>query len=227
MWSTATGTTVALVLFLAAIILPQASLAQPPTFVSNMAFARVGPYLYFQGGRSSQTTVSSQLVALPLNESWPASSPPWKKLADGNAAFDITAVATIDNKTFITCSPQGNTISLGMYSIQQDRWNFSSIPTPEVMGGGLRPVTEPTSGRIYVVSQNNMNAYDPQTRSWIPYPIPNNTLTQRFFGGAVYNHARYSIMYFGGYNMKGYEPQTYVTEYRISPQAWSIYVSLL
>ncbi|KAF9362714.1 hypothetical protein BGX34_005626 [Mortierella sp. NVP85] len=91
------------------------------------------------------------------------------------------------------------------------------------MGGGLRPVTEPISGRIYVAGLTNMNAYDPQTRSWIPYPIPNNTLTQRVFGGAVYNRARYSIMYFGGYNMKDYEPQTYITEYRISPQAWSIY----
>jgi hypothetical protein len=193
-----------------------------------MAFARAGQYFYFQGGFYQVTAtlplVTPQLVALPLNESWSTSSPPWKQLAVGNAYADHIAVATAD--TFITFVLQTPSLNLGRYNIQTNSWSYSVSTPPDGLNSGFRPVVDPTSNLIYIAGSSKMNIYNPQQDQWNIQPLPSNVLTQRIFGGAVYNTLRKSIMYFGGYSST-FEAQTYITEYTIGTGSWSIYVSLM
>ncbi|KAG0242842.1 hypothetical protein BGX31_011505 [Mortierella sp. GBA43] len=189
-----------------------------------MAFARAGQYFYFQGGFYQVTAtlplVTPQLVALPLNESWSTSSPPWKQLAIGNAYADHIAVATAD--TFITFVLQTPSLNLGRYNIQTNTWSYSVSTPPEALNSGFRPVVDPTSNIIYIAGSSKMNIYNPQKDQWTSQPLPSNVLTQRIFGGAVYNTLRKSILYFGGYSST-FEAQTYITEYTIGTGSWSIY----
>lgn len=227
-------TTVALVLLLMATIFPQSSLAQAQqqlVFVSNMAVARAGPLLYFQGGKYRVTdtvmSASTQLAALPLNVSWSADSPPWKLLDHGNSNMDFVAVASADNQTLMTFVSQAPLLNLGKYDIQMDSWTYTTLTTPEVLYSGFRPVVDTSTGLIYIAGFTRLNIYNPAQNLWQSSIIPNNTLTQRIFGGAVYNPARRSIMYLGGYTLNNsiFEPEAYITEYSTWSQSWSIYVS--
>lgn len=230
--STTVGS-IATLLFLAATVLPQAAQAQQPdlVLVYGMAYARAGPYLYFNGGgymtTAGKADFSQQLVALPLNATWSVNSPPWKKLAPGNAGFNYRGVATADNKTFITFFPQSQASTVGKYNIQQNTWKYTLNPTPEIIDQGSRPVVDPLTGLIYMVGATKMNIYNPGTDVWQSQTIPNNTLNMRIYGDAVYAHSRKSIMYFGGYalNSTYFEPETYITEYTIATGTWSIFVS--
>ncbi|KAF9997891.1 hypothetical protein BGZ65_006553, partial [Modicella reniformis] len=223
-WS-AFNTTIALVLLFVAGVLPETSRAQQPDSVWGMSVARVGPYLFFQGGSTglygSQTSVTSQLAALPLDTSWATHSPPWKQLAPGNAFFSVVAVATTDNQTMITFAVNSPSLGVGWYGIQRNSWKYASVATPEALVTGFRPVVDPESSWVYIAGKTLMNIYIPQTDRWQSRAIPNNTLTQRIYGGAVYNSARKTIMYFGGYS-DVFEPETYITEYKLSTGTWSI-----
>jgi hypothetical protein len=222
------NTITAFVSLFATTFLLQSCQAQKPEFVYAMAYARVGPYLYFNGGNyltsTGQKALTPQLAALPLNVSWSVQSPPWKMLTPGNAFVHFHAVPTTDSQTLLTFLPQAP-LAVGKYNIQQNTWRYTSISTPETIPMGSRPVLDPLSGGVYIASSTRMNFYDHVTDVWQSQLIPNNTLNQRIYGGAVYNNARKTIMYFGGYSPV-FEPETYITEYATSTGTWSIFVSL-
>lgn len=207
-----------------------------PEFVSAMAYARVGPYLYFNGGyyttSTGQKAMTSQLAALPLNVPWSVDSPPWKLLAPGNESFHHahhTAVAASGSRNLVAFLTQPS-LTVGTYNIQQNTWRYDPVLTAVSMGPQFRPVLDPVSGAIYIAGSANMSIYDPGTNDWQTQSIPINPLTQRIYGGAayggaVYNEARYSIMYFGGYIKSVPERDLYITEYDIGTRSWSIFVS--
>ncbi|KAF9997701.1 hypothetical protein BGZ65_006712 [Modicella reniformis] len=173
----------------------------------------------------SQTSVTSQLVALPLDTSWSVHSPPWKLLALGNANENFVAVATMDSKPLLTFMPQYPLITLGKYDIEQNSWIHTVVETPEKLQAGFRAVVDPDSGLIYIAGKVAMNLYDPQTTRWVYQAIPKNAPNQRVFGGAVYNNARRTIMYLGGYS-DVFEPQTYIIEYSITLKTWSMFYTI-
>ncbi|KAK3805820.1 MAG: hypothetical protein J3Q66DRAFT_393198 [Benniella sp.] len=224
-WFSSMNTITTFVSLFATTFLLQSCQAQKPEFVYGMAYARVGPHLYFNGGNyltsMGQKALTPQLAALPLNVSWSVHSPPWKLLTPGNAFVHFSAVPTTDSQTLVTILPQ-SPLAVGKYNIQQDTWRYTSIWTPETIPMGARPVLDPISGGIYIASSTRMNFYDHVTDVWQSQLIPNNTLNQRIYGGAVYNNARKTIMYFGGYSPV-FEPETYITEYATSTGTWSIF----
>ncbi|KAG0043210.1 hypothetical protein BGZ83_011708 [Gryganskiella cystojenkinii] len=72
-----------------------------------------------------------------------------------------------------------------------------------------------------------MNIYNTATQTWgTSTPITGGILTARYFGSAVYNSARKTIMYVCGYNYGVYpshfDPQVVVTEYTPATAKWSI-----
>jgi hypothetical protein len=208
---------------------------EQPVFVWAPATTRIGPNLYFNGGyytgATNQNEISSQLISLPLNVSWTTKSPPWKILKPGNAYGNHGAVASTDNRTLLTFTSSSGSITLGKYNLQTGLWIYSISAPFNPINDGFHPVVDPTSGEVYIPGRDNLNIYNPALDSWREQAIPINPVSQRYFlsqrvfGNAVFNNARKTIMYFGGYNTAQFESEAYITEYSFATSTWSILVS--
>ncbi|KAK3839893.1 MAG: hypothetical protein J3R72DRAFT_446931 [Linnemannia gamsii] len=217
--------------FLASVLLflltPTLSLAQAPTPVQEMAFMRAGNYLYVQGGKfvanDVQISVSTQLAALDLSKSWSTSSPVWKILSPGPGYNLYNGIATPDNKTLITFY-NGQQFFVSIYSVDSNSWQYTSAQTSGELLQAIRTIIDPNTGLVYIDGADNMNIYNPSSRSMSQLAIPPQALTARFFSGAVYNPTRRSIMYMGGVTgALKFEPQTYITEYILDSNSWGTY----
>ncbi|KAG0373633.1 hypothetical protein BGX24_011447 [Mortierella sp. AD032] len=220
--------------FLASVLLllftPTLSLAQAPTPVQEMAFMRAGNYLYVQGGKfvtnDVQISVSTQLAALDLSKSWSTSSPVWKILSPGPGYNLYNGIATPDNKTLITFY-NGQQFFVNIYSVDSNSWQYTSAQTSGELLQAIRTVIDPNTGLVYIDGADNMNIYNPSSRSMSQLAIPPQALTARFFSGAVYNPTRRSIMYMGGVTgALTFEPQTYITEYILDSNSWGTYPTI-
>lgn len=212
--------------------------AQLPMPVQDMAFARVGSGLYVQGGWVSangvQTLISPQNFALDLSTSWSVDSPPWKSLAGGDMGRSFTAVGSPDNQTFSTFkvyggSPSPTAFLFSSYNIQQNKWTVSRpLSNNDCLIYGSIVAMDPVSGLAFITGAGNLNIYDINANSWLPsVPIPSGSLKQKVYGRGVYNTARNSLMYLGGYNNDTVGPSdstTFITEYNTVSKSWSIFV---
>ncbi|KAG0364469.1 hypothetical protein BGZ54_007500 [Gamsiella multidivaricata] len=214
--------------FLTLSFLVLGSLAETPSPVQEMAFIRAGSNLYIQGGKFTQNNtdiaISPQLFALDLSTSWSVDSPPWKALASGVPFYLFAGTRASDNQTLITFMITDSTTTIARYSIPQDTWQSIVASPPETLQYGLQPVADPRSGHVYIAGSKLMNVYNEQRGTWGFTAIPDNVLSQKVYGRAVFNNARNSIMYLGGYSATN-EQTTYVTEYSIGTGAWSNFVS--
>ncbi|KAF9174024.1 hypothetical protein BGX21_010518 [Mortierella sp. AD011] len=204
--------------------------AETPLPVQDLAFARVGSDLIVQGGKivvnGVQQSVTGQTFALDLSSSWPTSSPSWRPFATGTPSTAFYGLSSGDNQTFITIKVV-DTVSytLSTLNVQQNTWQVMSLNNNDTDTYGVYPVLDPTTDLIYIAGKVNMNVYNMKENVWTSTSIPANTLTQRYFGGAVYNKARHSIMYIGGYNYgapNNLENNTYLTEYTLTPGKWGV-----
>ncbi|KAG0296933.1 hypothetical protein BGZ96_008122 [Linnemannia gamsii] len=118
---------------------------------------------------------------------------------------------------------QNTQLLINQYNVETDTWKYNSVPVSENLKR-IRPVMDPTSGLIYIAGQQNMIVLDPRTVSILQQlPIANTTMPSRSFPGAVYHPGRKSILYLGGFSPEGlFEAKTYVTEYTITTNTWSI-----
>ncbi|KAF9131785.1 Multiple epidermal growth factor-like domains protein 8 [Mortierella sp. 14UC] len=203
------------------------TLAQAPTPVQEMAFMRGSNYLYVQGGKfvtnDVQISTSTQLAALDLSKSWPTRSPVWKSLAPGPNYNLQNGVSTPDNKTLITFY-NSQQFTVNIYSVDSNSWQYTAVQPSGELLQAIRTIIDPETGLVYINGANNMNVYNPSTRSLSQLAIPPQALTARFFAGAVYNPTRRSIMYMGG--VTGaliFEPQTYITEYMLDTNTWGTF----
>ncbi|KAG0200940.1 Multiple epidermal growth factor-like domains protein 8 [Mortierella sp. GBA30] len=205
-----------------------------PTPVQDMAWVRSGSDLYIEGGYVSLNGVpqytSSQFFALDLSTSWPVTSAPWRALASGTASRSFYGISLPTNQTILTfkfVAPTAYTITA--YNVGTNTWSLDQAVTtvPDILSYGLKPVVDPTSGLVYIAGMASMNVYNWASQTWSePMPIMGAMLTAKYFGSAVYNTARKTIMYMGGYNYgvntTHFDPQVVVTEYSPTTAKWSI-----
>jgi hypothetical protein len=201
-----------------------------PVSVQEMAYMRAGPNLYVQGGKvvrnSKDYSISPQLYALDISTSWTTDSPPWKALTGGPTYNLYNGATSPDNKTLTTLFDQNAQLLVNQYSIETDTWKYNTVAISENLSGS-RPVVDPTSGLIYIQGPQNMTVLDPRTVTLVKQlPIANTMMPSRSFPGAVYHPGRKSILYLGGFLPEGYfEARTYITEYIIATNTWSVFVS--
>ncbi|KAG0208890.1 Multiple epidermal growth factor-like domains protein 8 [Mortierella sp. NVP41] len=205
-----------------------------PTPIQDMAWVRSGSDLYIEGGYVSLNGViqytSSQFFALDLSTSWPVTSAPWRALANGTASRSFYGISLPSNQTILTfkfVAPTAYTITA--YDVGTNTWSLARAVTtvPDILAYGLKPVMDPTSGLVYIAGVAGMNVYNWTSQTWsAPGPIMGAMLTARYFASAVYNTARDTIMYVGGYNYgvnpTHFDPQVIVTEYSPTTAKWSI-----
>ena len=214
--------------------------AQAPTSapgpVQEFAFARSGSKLYVNGGRyvlnGTMVTQSGQLYSLDLSQSWSVNNPPWQQLSPSSPpAYFYYMVATPDNNTLYKIQMAAdNSMNVYPYSIPLNAWlpNTMTLPATTESRQGVRPILDPTSWLIYLDATTYMDVFNPNnTGTTSTLTMPPNTFTSRLFSGGCYNKARHSIMYYGGLNYSiAFDPlATYVTEYSISGNTWTNFVS--
>ncbi|KAH7052915.1 hypothetical protein BKA57DRAFT_282025 [Linnemannia elongata] len=209
---------------------PTLAQSSPPSPVQEMAFMRGGNYLYVQGGKlvtnEVQISKSSQLAALDLSKSWPASAPVWKILNPGPAYNLYNGVSTADNQTLITFY-NNQALFVNIYNVQTDKWEYTSVKTTGELLQAIRTVIDPKTGQIYIDGADNMIVYNPTSRDISYTLIPPGTLNSRFFAGAGYHPTRRSIMYMGG--VTGgleFEATTYITEFLLDSQTWGTFPTI-
>ncbi|KAF9302172.1 hypothetical protein BGZ74_005719 [Mortierella antarctica] len=205
-----------------------------PAPVQDMAWVRSGSDLYIEGGYVSLNGVvqytSTQFLALDLSTSWPVTSAPWRTLANGTASRSLYGISLPTNQTILTFKfVERATYTITAYDAGKNTWSLAQAVTtvPDIFKYGLQPVMDPTSGLVYLAGMTAMNVYNPASQTWsVPNPIVGAMLTARYFGSAVYNTARKTIMYVGGYNYEvnptHFDPQVVVTEYSPTTAKWSV-----
>ncbi|KAG0341309.1 hypothetical protein BG000_009549 [Podila horticola] len=208
-------------------------LAQTPSPVQEMGFARVGSKLYIQGGKfeinSTVTNTTGQLFSLDLATAWSTAAPAWKSLAPGSQMFFMNAVSAPDNSSFYTIYVAvGNSFVFTKYDISLDQWLPSYMTNNSTESRTItRPVINPQTGLVYLDGSSYMNVFNLMSQSLVQNTVPPNTFTSRLFSGAVFNAPRNSVMYFGGlnYSVNWDLDATYVTEYNIGLDTWSNFVN--
>ncbi|KAI1315342.1 hypothetical protein EDD11_000950 [Mortierella claussenii] len=212
--------------------LPQApSLAQEmPSPVQEMAFMRVGRYLYVQGGKSEINHVlqfvSSQFCALDLSQSWSVDTPVWRILAPGPSYFLQNGIASPDNKTLTTFYQIADTLMVSKYDIAKNTWEYSSVPTLGDGMQGLRSILDPHTGLVYLNGVSMYQVYSPTTGTMAGTVYAPNTFSARVFAAGVYNIRRDSILYIGGLDGElMYALQTSVTEFKPASGSWGTFAT--
>ncbi|GJJ73885.1 hypothetical protein EMPS_06243 [Entomortierella parvispora] len=215
--------------------IPPFAMAQvTPTPVQEFAWVRTGPYLFIQGGYVDVKSVieftSSQTFILDLSVSWPVTAATWYPLSNGTIARSFYAVTSPNNQTVLTIkflAPTSFTIT--DYNTVANTWapTVAVTTVADILTYGLMPVADPTTGLVYIPGIASMDVYNIATQAWSsPGPIATSVLTARYFGAGVYNTARKTIMYVGGYNYAvnstHFDPQVVVTEYSPSTNKWSV-----
>lgn len=159
----------------------------------------------------------------------PVESPPWKILAGGRGANLHSAVATPDNQTLITLSVERNPfmLTIARYDIQQKQWlpSASELSTGDMVAA-MRAVMDPQTEAVYINGADSLNVYNSRSDTLRSALYPPRAFPSRSFAGGVYNSARKTVMYLGGYSPNFlYENTTYISEYATASQTWSIFVS--
>ncbi|KAG9062204.1 hypothetical protein KI688_006536 [Linnemannia hyalina] len=232
-FATSTTTAAALVLLISCSSVSAQSVTPIP--FQDMAWTRAGRDLFIHGGAVTLNGVtqflSPQTFALDLSTSWPVSAAPWRALSNGTASRSLYAVSSANNNTVFTFKyDEPSSYTVTEYDVVMDIWKTPRVLTdnPDVFASGLKPVLNPISGLVYIPGNTSMNEYQPEGPTfWRTQAlIPNNTLTARYFGSALFNRARTTVMYVGGYNYgvspTHFDPQVFVTEYSPIKPGWSL-----
>ncbi|CAO3566128.1 unnamed protein product [Mortierella alpina] len=182
--------------------------------VSNMAFATLDEKtLYIQGGFINQQLKSNQLFALDLTQqSWSATSPPWKPLNLGAgpqsapSTSDHTMAVSKDKQRLIVSNPSG---AMSTYNITSDSWLDPRILEQSPASTGIHQAAmDPTTGYVYIPSGSDngasMMVYNPTdgTASTASMPPAAGQQGLSFFG-AAWSTVRQSIILYGGLDSTG------------------------
>ncbi|KAG0320625.1 hypothetical protein BGZ99_004397 [Dissophora globulifera] len=209
--------------------------ADQPSPVQEFAFARLGSKLLVYGGKyasnNSIVNITGQLYALDLSTSWPVASAPWTSLTPGVSNYFMQGASTPNNQTLqVFMVGPNNTFVISRYSLNTNSWD----PSPTVLlpdtdyRNGMRSITDPASGLVYINAFQNMDVFNPSTSTIALSSIPANVFSTRLFSGATYVKSRNSIMYYGGEtNIITFDPTaTAVTEYSLTTHAWSNFTTV-
>ncbi|KAF9201768.1 hypothetical protein BGZ49_008018 [Haplosporangium sp. Z 27] len=200
------------VLLLLGFLLTFAS-AEPPSSVTKMAYATANDTTLYvlMGVLSGGTMATNQFFALDLStQDLSPTSPPWKNLASVStmqqapSGFGSSMTISSDQKNLIVWG--GYYSPTMIYNIESGLWTLKSPSLQDAtsLKEGLKAVTDPSSGLIYIPSGANqggsMMEYNPITMATESLPMPS------VFGGnalayysAIWSTQRNSILVQGGH----------------------------
>ncbi|KAF9343708.1 hypothetical protein BGX26_005326 [Mortierella sp. AD094] len=171
---------------------------------------------------------------MDLSRAWDATTPVWHLLQSGPKALDFPSAFSADGQTMVTfrsgVPAYGDPASSWLYSVQTNQWSYSKIQVAAPNLGGLFPVTDPTTGLVYVAggynTDNNqtltqMLVYQFDTDSITALTMPANGLIDNLFYRGVWWPQGKSILYFGGYVTSGTLNASQITQFVPSTNTWS------
>ncbi|GJJ74243.1 hypothetical protein EMPS_06601 [Entomortierella parvispora] len=206
--------------------------------VTQASCARFGDRLYFASGSvitgPTNWTTLAQFIAMDLSIAWDADTPVWHTLSNGPKALDFPSAFSADGNTMVTfrsgVPANGDPASSWLYSVQTNQWSYSKITVAAPNFGGLFPVTDPTTGLVYVaggyssnsnLTLNQMMIYNFTTDSYTLTSMPANGLIDNFQYQGVWWPKGNSILYYGGYVTGGTLNAAQITQFVPSTNAWS------
>lgn len=228
-FSTTTTDIVLYALHLLLAILFTATTSQAdPLPAKQTAFARVGRYLYVQGGivrLENKFTPANQFFALDLEASWSVHAPRWKALSSNNSYTPSVGLHTKVNHSdmFTTLFPTtSRNCFISSYNTTSGSWlPDMTTSAHEVMDPAFLSVAVPYSDSIYIVSSNMMSILKLDDGSIRSIDIPANIFSMSRFGGAVHNGDQ--ILYIGGSTTPG-DLQTSVKAFNLISERWDTLV---
>ncbi|KAG0057037.1 hypothetical protein BGZ83_002275 [Gryganskiella cystojenkinii] len=189
-----------------------ANAQQAPVGTRRVGFTVLDDALYIQGGFDVNT--SNQFISLDLSTSWPASSPAWSILKDGQSTSHLTlaAISAASNG-----GSKGSILAIGgminqgliptffsTYDVNSRQWNnLTSVKPPYNYLEGHATVTDPNTGLVYIIGGygtnafNTLSVYDPKGTSMVSQQSsPSSTSLTDV--AAVWSSSRNTILTFGG-----------------------------
>ncbi|KAF9109222.1 Acyl-CoA-binding domain-containing protein 5 [Mortierella sp. AM989] len=211
--------------------------AESPISVTKMAYATVDETTFYvqmgilPGGAMS----TNQFFSLDLTQpSWSSASPPWKNLGSistkrqGPSDFGPSMTVSADKQNLIVWGGLFSEISV--YDITSGSWSesFESPANSSPLKEGLKAVTDPSSGLVYIPSGANhgkdMMEYNPTAGTSRTLPMPSEFAGYGLaYYGAVWSTQRNSILLYGGHLIKANgSANAQLFEFKPETASWSL-----
>ncbi|CAO3563794.1 unnamed protein product [Mortierella alpina] len=212
--------------------LSASTLAQSPISVTYMAYATVDEKtLYIQGGSVVSKDTITQFFSLDLTQpNWDTSSPPWRLLTSGEGqqsapkTWGQSMTLSRDQQSLIVWNTFG---TISIFSLATSTWAGSHpLPQNSTDWIGLKSVTDPSTGYIYVPSGSNsgtsMTLYDPARDTAVPLPsAPTAVMDPGLqYYSLVWCSLRNSMLLYGGITYLGNAPSPYLIEFQPATSTW-------
>ncbi|KAF9086574.1 hypothetical protein BGX23_008778 [Mortierella sp. AD031] len=190
--------------------------------VSFASYTRSGNQFYIAGGAwireipdvhdktKPQTQLGDgQFAVLDLGVPWNASTPAWKKLANGPKQFDFPIAPNADGTKLIAFRYPGSNASdmfAQIYDKAANTWSPSKIRAPNPTRGGIDAVTDPTTNTVYLAGGyetddklDQMYVYYWATDELKKIPMVATSMAMVLNYKAAWWSTEKSIVYYGGY----------------------------
>ncbi|KAF9272719.1 hypothetical protein BGZ68_002150 [Mortierella alpina] len=213
--------------------LSMSTVAQSPISVTYMAYATVDEKtLYIQGGSVVSKDTVTQFFSLDLTQpSWDTSSPPWRLLTSGEGqqsapkTWGQSMTLSKDQQSLIVWNTFG---TISIFNLATSTWAGSHpLPQNSTDWIGLKSITDPSSGYIYIPSGFNngtsMTLYDPARNTAVPLPsAPTAVMDVGLqYYSLVWCSLRNSMLLYGGITNPGNAPSPYLIEFQPATSTWS------
>ncbi|KAF9570323.1 hypothetical protein EC968_001988 [Mortierella alpina] len=207
--------------------------AQFPVSVTYMAYATIDEKtLYIQGGSVVSKDTTTQFFSLDLTQpSWDTSSPPWRLLTSGEGqqsapkTWGQSMTLSRDQQNLIVWNTFG---TISIFNLATSTWAGSHpLPPNSTDWIGLKSITDPNTGYIYVPSGSNngasMTLYDPARDTAIPLPSAPAAVMDRGlqYYSLVWCSLRNSMLVYGGLINPGNAPSPFLIEFQPATSTWS------
>ncbi|KAF9350027.1 hypothetical protein BGX26_011745 [Mortierella sp. AD094] len=209
--------------------------AEAPTPVASMAYATVDEStLYIQMGLlPGGTMATNAFYSLDLQSNWNTANPPWKNLVSNStmqqapSGFGPSMTVSANKQSLIIWG--GFFSKISTYDIGTGSWSVSSeSPSNSSPQQGLKAVTDPSSGLVYIPSGanqgNNMMEYNPTTGATRSLPMPSEFAGYGLgYYSAVWSTQRNSILIYGGHLITANSSANeQLFEYKPAASTWSL-----
>ncbi|KAF9959050.1 Negative regulator of mitotic exit [Mortierella alpina] len=188
--------------------------------------------LYIQGGSVVSKDTVTQFFSLDLTQpSWDTSNPPWRLLTNGEGqqsapkTWGQSMTLSRDQQSLIVWNTFG---TISIFNLATSTWAGSHpLPQNSTDWIGLKSITDPSTGYIYVPSGSNngtsMTLYDPAKDTAVPLPSAPTTVMDvgLQYYSLVWCSLRNSMLLYGGITNPGNAPSPYLIEFQPATSTWS------
>ncbi|KAF9971193.1 hypothetical protein BGZ73_005906 [Actinomortierella ambigua] len=212
-------------------------LAQPVP-MGAISYAVVGNQFIIHGGAILNDVLNQQFWALNLSASWQTTSPAWIQLPNGPYNAYHTAVASGDNKTFITFGRDTGAVAsmipqhwVNIYDFTTSAWTgFSPTGVQDLSRRDFQAVLNPKLQVVYIaggdagtggdIQSNMFDVYDIAKKEIVETTIPASGPRGPYTYGAAWLQNHNSMLMVGGQLApSGYTTAAY--RYDATSNTWS------